>query len=115
MAVVLRVDASASAATIATAEGRRQWMAVITSPENHRNLARYQQDLDWIGTRVALPSGLRGEGISSFDSLLDFPTAATKEHLQAMGWPPLACREPQIDPEALAHHLLQCAQEGAET
>src|SRR5258708_8802464 len=25
-----------------TAEGRRQWMAVITSPENHRNLARYK-------------------------------------------------------------------------
>src|SRR5882724_4712655 len=25
-----------------TAEGRHQWMAVITSPENHRNLARYR-------------------------------------------------------------------------
>src|SRR5436190_19636800 len=26
-----------------TAEGRHQWMAIITSPHNHANLARYKQ------------------------------------------------------------------------
>ena len=28
-----------------TAEGRTQWMAIVTSPANHRNLARYQRHL----------------------------------------------------------------------
>ena len=28
-----------------TAEGRPQLMAIVTSPENHRNLARYKRDL----------------------------------------------------------------------
>src|SRR6187431_1616194 len=26
-----------------TAEGRTQWMAIVTSPENHRKLARYRE------------------------------------------------------------------------
>src|SRR6266576_7015111 len=26
-----------------TAEGRPMWMAIVTSPENHRRLARYQE------------------------------------------------------------------------
>ena len=37
-----------------TAEGRAQLMAIITSPENHRNLARYQE----IARRLALAEGL---------------------------------------------------------
>ncbi len=37
-----------------TAEGRPQWMAVITSPENHRNLERYRQ----ISARLARAEGL---------------------------------------------------------
>ncbi len=37
-----------------TAEGRPQLMAIITSPENHRNLARYQD----IARRLALAEGL---------------------------------------------------------
>jgi hypothetical protein len=37
-----------------TAEGRDQWMAIVTSPENHRNLARYQD----ISRRLALAEGL---------------------------------------------------------
>jgi hypothetical protein len=37
-----------------TAEGRTQWMAVVTSPQNHRNLARYRD----ISRRLALAEGL---------------------------------------------------------
>lgn len=37
-----------------TAEGRPQLMAIITSPENHRNLARYKE----ISRRLALAEGL---------------------------------------------------------
>ena len=37
-----------------TAEGRTQWMAVVTSPENHRRLARYRD----IAKRLALAEGL---------------------------------------------------------
>ena len=37
-----------------TAEGRAIWMAIITSPENHRKLARYQD----ISRRLALAEGL---------------------------------------------------------
>ena len=40
-----------------TAEGRPQWMAVITSPENHENLARYKE----ISTHLALAEGLSEE------------------------------------------------------
>src|SRR3982750_3260408 len=36
-----------------TAEGRTQWMAVVTSPENHRRLARYKE----IAKRLALAEG----------------------------------------------------------
>ncbi len=38
-----------------TSEGRTQLMAIITSPENHRNLARYKE----ISRRLALAEGLR--------------------------------------------------------
>jgi hypothetical protein len=37
-----------------TAEGRTQWMAIVTSPENHKNLARYRD----ISRRLALAVGL---------------------------------------------------------
>ncbi len=37
-----------------TAEGRPMWMAIITSPENHRRLARYQE----ISRRLALAEDL---------------------------------------------------------
>jgi hypothetical protein len=37
-----------------TAEGRTQWMAIVTSPENHRKLAHYQE----IARRLALAEGL---------------------------------------------------------
>src|SRR4029079_2555561 len=37
-----------------TAEGRTQWMAIVTSPENHKKLARYQE----ISRRLALAEGL---------------------------------------------------------
>jgi Zinc carboxypeptidase len=37
-----------------TAEGRPMWMAIITSPENHKKLARYQQ----ISRRLALAENL---------------------------------------------------------
>ena len=37
-----------------TAEGRDQWMAIITSPENHRQLYRYQE----IAQRLARAEGL---------------------------------------------------------
>ena len=37
-----------------TAEGRPMWMAIITSPENHRRLARYQD----ISRRLALAENL---------------------------------------------------------
>src|SRR5690348_12360807 len=37
-----------------TAEGRTQWMAIVTSPENHRKLARYKD----ISRRLALAEGL---------------------------------------------------------
>jgi hypothetical protein len=37
-----------------TAEGRRQYMAIVTSPENHRNLERYRQ----ISGRLARAEGL---------------------------------------------------------
>ncbi|MEO6237518.1 MAG: M14 metallopeptidase family protein [Vicinamibacterales bacterium] len=37
-----------------TAEGRTQWMAIVTSPENHRRLTRYQD----ISRRLALADGL---------------------------------------------------------
>jgi hypothetical protein len=40
-----------------TAEGRTQWMAIVTSPENHRRLARYQE----ISRRLALAEGLNDE------------------------------------------------------
>src|SRR3982750_3190767 len=33
-----------------TAEGRTQWMAIVTSPENHRKLAHYQE----ISRRLAM-------------------------------------------------------------
>jgi len=38
----------------ATAEGRRQYMAIITSPENHKKLDRYKE----ISRRLALAEGL---------------------------------------------------------
>src|ERR1700694_3372101 len=37
-----------------TAEGRTEYTAIITSPENHRNLARYKD----ISKRLALAEGL---------------------------------------------------------
>jgi zinc carboxypeptidase len=37
-----------------TAEGRTQWMAIVTSPENHRNLERYRQ----IAERLAKARGV---------------------------------------------------------
>lgn len=37
-----------------TAEGRTQWMAIVTSPENHRNLDRYRE----IARRLALATGV---------------------------------------------------------
>jgi hypothetical protein len=40
-----------------TAEGRPQLMAIITSPENHRNLARYKE----ISSRLATAEGLSDE------------------------------------------------------
>src|ERR1039457_2378310 len=38
-------------------EGRPQWMAIITSPENHRKLARYKE----IARKLALAVGLTGD------------------------------------------------------
>ncbi|MBA2244449.1 MAG: peptidase [Gemmatimonadetes bacterium] len=40
-----------------TAEGRTQYMAIVTSPENHRNLARYKE----ISQRLAKAEGLSEE------------------------------------------------------
>ena len=40
-----------------TAEGRTQWMAVVTSPENHRRLAHYRD----IAKRLALAEGLNDD------------------------------------------------------
>src|SRR5919108_6603983 len=40
-----------------TAEGRPQLMAIVTSPENHRNLAKYKD----ISRRMALAEGLSEE------------------------------------------------------
>src|SRR5262249_28095446 len=40
-----------------TAEGRHQWMAVVTAPENHRNLARYRT----IAQRLAHAEGVTEE------------------------------------------------------
>ena len=40
-----------------TAEGRPQWMAIITSPENHERLDRYQE----ISRRLALAEDLADE------------------------------------------------------
>lgn len=40
-----------------TEEGRPQWMAIITSPENQKNLARYKE----ISRRLALAEGLTDE------------------------------------------------------
>src|SRR3954469_13819785 len=37
-----------------TAEGRPMWMAIVTSPENHRKLGRYQE----IARRLALAENL---------------------------------------------------------
>src|SRR2546423_13816541 len=37
-----------------TAEGRPMWMAIITSPENHKKLSRYQE----ISRRLALAENL---------------------------------------------------------
>src|SRR5258708_15986475 len=37
-----------------TAEGRHQWMAIITSPENHKNLTQYKQS----SQRLAHAEGL---------------------------------------------------------
>jgi hypothetical protein len=40
-----------------TAEGRRQWMAIITSPANHKQLARYKE----IAQKLALAEGVSEE------------------------------------------------------
>jgi hypothetical protein len=40
-----------------TAEGRTQWMAIVTSPQNHRRLERYRE----ISRRLALAEGLTGD------------------------------------------------------
>src|SRR5579859_3616060 len=40
-----------------TAEGRPQWMAILTSPENHKKLDRYKE----IATRLAHAEGLTDE------------------------------------------------------
>src|SRR5882724_12019934 len=40
-----------------TAEGRHEWMAVVTSPANHRNLARYRE----IAQRLAHAESLTEE------------------------------------------------------
>src|SRR5215203_4718670 len=40
-----------------TSEGRSHLMAIVTSPENHRNLARYKQ----ISQRLAYAEGLNDE------------------------------------------------------
>ncbi|HEY2930714.1 MAG TPA: M14 metallopeptidase family protein [Acidobacteriota bacterium] len=40
-----------------TAEGRTMWMAIITSPENHKNLDRYKE----ISRRLALAAGLNDD------------------------------------------------------
>src|ERR671911_2159016 len=37
-----------------TAEGRTQWMAIVTSPQNHRSLKEYQ----YIARRLALVEGV---------------------------------------------------------
>jgi hypothetical protein len=40
-----------------SAEGRHQWMAIITSPENHKNLAKYKE----IASKLAHAEGLTEE------------------------------------------------------
>jgi hypothetical protein len=40
-----------------TAEGRHQWMAIITSPENHKNLAKYKE----IASKLAHAEGVSEE------------------------------------------------------
>ena len=40
-----------------TAEGRTEWTAIVTSPENHKNLAKYKD----INRRLALADGLTDE------------------------------------------------------
>ena len=40
-----------------SAEGRPQWMAILTSPENHKNLARYKE----ISRKLAMAEGLTDE------------------------------------------------------
>ena len=40
-----------------TAEGREQWMSIITSPANHKNLARYKE----ISQKLSLAEGLSDE------------------------------------------------------
>jgi len=49
-----------------TAEGRPQLMAIITAPENFKNLARYKQ----ISQRLALAEGLTDEQAKAMAGLL---------------------------------------------
>ncbi len=56
-----RLDAESDRMTLVdigtTAEGRSQWMAIITSPENHRKLERFKS----IAKRLALAEDVAGE------------------------------------------------------
>jgi hypothetical protein len=75
-----------------TAEGRHQWMAIITAPENHKNLAHYQQ----IAQRLARAEGIteaqaralagQGKAVVWIDGGLHANEVAGSQQLMEMVW-----------------------------
>jgi hypothetical protein len=84
-----------------TAEGRHQWMAIITSPENHRNLAHYQR----IAQRLAHAEGVtdaqaralasEGKTVVWVDGGLHASEVAGSQQLMQMVWEMVSRNDPE--------------------
>jgi len=84
-----------------TAEGRHQWMAIITAPENHRNLAHYQQ----IAQRLARAERItetqaralasEGKAVVWIDGGLHASEVAGSQQLMEMVWEMVSRNDPE--------------------
>ena len=84
-----------------TAEGRHQWMAIITSPENHKNLARYKD----IAQRLAHAENLteaqarslaaEGKAVVWVDGGLHATETVGSQQLIEMAWQMVSRTDPE--------------------
>jgi len=84
-----------------TAEGRHQWMAIITSPENHKNLARYKDIAQKLAAAEGISSGQalalarEGKAVVWIDGGLHATETAGSQQLLEMVYQMLSRSDPE--------------------